>query len=439
MRKPIVIIGYSATAVGAIESIRRHDQTIGVVAISDERHDIYSRPLLSHYLAGEIDDARLNYRRPGFARRHHVEQILDDRVMAIDPEAHTVTTASGNSYAYSKLLLATGGVPIVPPIPGLDTEGVYTFTKLDDALHMLGYLRTETVQRVIVVGGGMIGIKAADALLKRGLHITMVELAPRILGAGFDETASRMMTGLLLDAGVEVLTGNTVVSVASRKMGDGCQSRVTQVTLREGGEIACDMLVLGIGVRPNASLAVDAGIKVGRGIVVDEYMRTSAQDIYAAGDVAEAYDMVVDMHRTVAIWPNAYRQGAIAGAHMVGVSRPDAGGIAMNAIEVCGVSAMSIGDATPQIDEQGADDRYEILSDSDERACTYKRLVLRGDRLVGAILIGNVNRAGIYTGLIRNKIDVSSLRNRLMSDHFGLLSLPDQYRKHVVTGEGIEV
>ena len=186
-------------------------------------------------------------------------------------------------------------------------------------------------------------------------------------------------------------------------------------------------------MRPNADLAKEAGITVNRGIVVDEYMRTSAPDVYAAGDVAEAYDLVVDMNRTVAIWPNAYRQGAIAGSHIVGVHRADAGGIAMNTIEVLGVPAMSIGNGN------APDEGHDILVETDIAKNCYRRLVLKDDCLVGAILVGNVNRAGIYTGLIRNKISIGDSRKNLMSEGFGLLSVPEKYRKHVVTGAGVEV
>ncbi|OGO04685.1 MAG: hypothetical protein A2Y73_01215 [Chloroflexi bacterium RBG_13_56_8] len=423
----IIIIGSSATAVGAVESIRQYDQSAEILIISEEPHMIYSRPLLSHYLAGEIDKPRLAHRHAGFFVRHNVTPILSSRVVAIDPEEHRVRTEDGQSYAYDKLLISTGGTPIVPPIPGIETEGVYTFTRLDDVLGILSYLETRPVERAVVMGGGMIGIKATDALMKRGLQVTMIELAPRILSAALDETASQLLTELLVEAGVQVLTENTVVAVRSES------GRVEAVELRDGRVIPCDLLVFGIGVRPNASLAEDAGITVNRGIVVDEYMRTSAPDIYAAGDVAEAYDLVVDMNRTVAIWPNAYRQGAIAGAHMVGVPRADRGGVAMNTVEVCGVPAMSIGNSNAPEGE------YEVLVALDAERRHYKRLVLRDDLLVGAVLVGNVNRAGIYTGLIRNQINVADCRKNLMSEHFGLLSLPVEYRKHVVTGMGIEV
>jgi NAD(P)H-nitrite reductase large subunit len=435
----IVIVGNSATAVGAIETIRLHDQRAEIITISEEPHMIYSRPMLSHYLAGDVDRVRLAYRRSDFYNRHNVQAILNARVTAIDTVAHAVRTEGGETFAYDKLLIATGGLPIVPPLPGLNAEGIFTFTRLDDAQGIIDYVDTAEdnslpsrgalpVRRAVVVGGGMIGIKAADALLKRRLHVTMVELAPRILSAALDEIASRMLTNLLREHGVEVLTNNTLAKIHSE--GD----KITAVETRDERLLPCDLLVFGIGVRPNAALAKEAGIAVNRGIVVDAFMRTSVPDVYAAGDVAEAYDLVVDMNRIVAIWPNAYRQGAIAGADIVGMPRPDQGGIAMNTVEVCGVPAMSIGSGNAEQTEG-----YEILSEVNESLHLYKRLVLRDNRLVGAILVGNISRAGIYTGLIRNKLEVGDVRKALLSDHFGLLSLPDQYRKHIVTGLAIEV
>ncbi len=338
----------------------------------------------------------------------------------------------------------------MPPIPGLDARGVYTFTRLSDAQAVVQDIEERKPEHAVVVGGGMIGIKAVEGLAERHIPVTVVELAPRILTAALDQTACDLLSKLLNEHGVSVLTENTVTEVlADGESGpEGHDTsinpggrRVSAVILKDGRRLPCDLLIFGIGVRPNASLAQEAGIVVNRGVVVDEYMRTSAPDVYAAGDVAEAYDLVVDMNRVVAIWPNAYRQGAIAGAHMVGMSRPDRGGIPMNTVDVCGVPAMSIGNANvdPASPSANGGQPYEIMSQLDEKNYRYKRLVLQGDYLVGAILVGNVNRAGIYTGLIRNKINIASCRKSLMSDNLSLLSLPDQYRKHIVTGAGIGV
>ncbi|NLT74063.1 MAG: NAD(P)/FAD-dependent oxidoreductase [Chloroflexi bacterium] len=423
----IVIIGNSATAVGAIESIREHDQSAEITVISDEGPMIYSRPMLSHYLAGEIDRARLAYRPSDFWTRHNVAVIADDAVVSIDPVGHSVETNSGRVIGYDRLLIATGGQPIVPPLPGLDLDGVFTFTRQGDATQLSRFLEGVNSPRALVVGGGMIGIKATDSLWKRGAHVTMVELAPMILAAALDGPASEMVCRLLRENGVDVRTENTVTEI------HGEDGRVRYATLKDASTVECDVVVFGIGVRPNSGLANAAGLKVNRGICVDEFMRSSNPHIYAAGDVAEAYDLVVDMNRTVAIWPNAYRQGAIAGAHMVGIERPDPGGVAMNTVEVMGVPAMSIGNGNAP--EEG----HDVLVRLDESANVYRRLVLREGRLVGAILVGEIDRAGIYTGLIRNRIDVGQQRQRLLDGHMSLLSTPEQYRKHVVRGAGIEV
>jgi len=422
-----VIIGNSATAVGAIESLRQTDQLAEVVVISEESHLIYSRPLLDHYLGGAIGADQLSYRDGDFYTQHNVMAVLDCSVVRIDTDAHAVATSRGETFVYDKLLIATGGVPIVPPVPGIETEGVHTFARLADAKAIDAQLAAGHVRRAVVVGGGMIGIKATDALIKRHTSVTMLELAPRILSAALDDTGSGMMANLLADAGVQVLVEDTVEHINS------IRGHLSSVTLRSGQEVPCELLVFGIGVRPNSGLAKEAGIQVNRGIVVDEYMRTSADDVYAAGDVAEAYDLVVDMNRTVAIWPNAYRQGAIAGAHMVGLDRPDRGGVAMNVIEVCGIPAISVGNGNVEGDE------YKVLADLTEREHRYKRLVLKDGRLVGVILIGQIDRAGIYTGLIRNRTLLGEAGEKLLGANISLLSLPDQYRKHVVTGAGIEV
>ena len=423
----VIIIGSSATAVGTVESLREHDQTAEILVISAEPHGIYSRPLLSHALAGEIDRKRLSYRGTDFYCRHGVVASLANRVTGIDTEHRTVRTSSGDVHSYDKLVIAMGGQPIVPPMRGIDSGGVTTFATLDDLVGIEDRLATGQVEHAVVVGGGMIGIKATDALSKRGVQVTMVELAPRILSAALDETSSTMMTELFAEHGVEVLTEDTVAEIVADK------GEIEAVTLRSGRTLPCELLVFGIGVRASSGLAKGAGIEVNRGIVVDEFMRTSAPDVYAAGDVSEAYDLVVDMNRTVAIWPNAYRQGAIAGAHIAGVERPDQGGIAMNAIEVCGVPCMTIGSGNVD------DPDHTALVDLDQRSRKYRRLVFKDKQLVGAILVGNISRAGIYTGLIRHKVDVADRGEDLLSDSISLLSVPDTYRKHVVKGEGIEV
>jgi len=424
-----VIIGNSAAAVGAIEAIRRCDAENPITVVADEPHHVYSRPLISYLLGGMVDEGRMDYRPRDFYTRYRVETMLGVEVTQVSPQEWSLALAGGGTLTYDRLLIATGGRPFVPPVPGVDVEGVFTFTCLDDARRMARYIEQHEARSALVVGGGLIGLKTAEALMARGLRVTIVELADRILSMTFDHTASGLAESLLRRAGADVRTGLTVKEIVERK------GRVDHAVLQDGERVECDLVVFAIGVRPNVGLIPpEAGIQVNRGIVTDRRMQTSVPGIYAAGDCAEGYDMLLGEHRPIAIWPNAYRQGYVAGCNIAGVKREYEGGMPMNSVEVCGVPTISVGLTDPP---EG--DGYEILERYDRAAPAYKRLVLRDNRLVGAICIGVVDRAGIYTGLIRDRVDVAPFKDYLLAGNFGLISLPREYRKHLVVGEGIEV
>jgi NAD(P)H-nitrite reductase large subunit len=255
-------------------------------------------------------------------------------------------------------------------------------------------------------------------------------LADRILSVSFDRTASELAEAILRREGAQIRTCTSADEIVGK---DG---RVDHAVLRDGERIQCDLVVFAIGVRPNVGMIPqDAGITINRGIVVDSHMRTSVPEVYAAGDCVEIHDLLLGVSRPIAIWPNAYRQGQVAGANMAGTEREYPGGFPMNSVEVCGVPTISVGLTDPQDDR----DKYEIMEYCDRETPVYKKLVLRDNRLVGAICVGNINRAGIYTGLIRDRTDISPFKDHLLSGNFGLISLPQDLRKHLVVGEGIEV
>ena len=424
------IVGNSSAAIAAVEAIRSLDADGQIVLISGETEHTYSRPLISYRLAGKVDDARMAYRPADFYHAQKVETLLGETVVSVNPRQKKITLASGRTLSFDKLLLSTGGSPIVPPIKGIDgMAGVFTFTSYGDVREIESYInRRGNVREAIVLGGGMIGLKTAEALLARGLKVTIVELADRLLSASFDRTASDMMVGALEARGAAVALQSTVADVF------GAAGGIKGVHLSSGAELYCQMLVAAIGVRPNVGFLSDSGIEINRGIVVDERMQTSAADIYAAGDVAEAYDLLLDSKRPIPILPLAYRQGMIAGRNMAGHDETYRGGLAMNAIEVCGLPTISLGDSA-----RGEDAGHEVMTFHDARAGVYRKVVVSGGRIVGLILVGEIDRAGIYAGLIERKVDVSAVKHLLLSDAFGLLSLDPQYRKHMVNGPGIEV
>jgi NAD(P)H-nitrite reductase large subunit len=425
-----VIVGNSVAAVGAIEAIRQTDRTNPITVVADEPQHVYARPLISHLLGGQVDDSRMYYRPPDFYERFQVETMLGIEVTQVQTAERQLALAGGGTLAYDRLLIATGGRPFVPSLPGADLEGTFTFTRWSDARNIERYLKKNHVESAVVVGGGLIGLKTTEALMERHVRVTVVELADRILSISFDRTASRMAETLLRKAGTEIRTGTSVVEITER---DG---RVDTAVLRDGERVQGDMVVFAIGVRPNVGLVTpESGILVKRGIVVDRRMRTSVRDVYAAGDCVEAYDLLLGVDRPIAIWPNAYRQGYVAGSNMTGVEKEYAGSFPMNSVEVCGVPTISVGLTDPQEEPES----YETLVYIDREAPTYKKLVMRDNRLVGAICVGNIDRAGIYTGLIRTRTDISAFKDHLLSGNFGMISLPREYRDEFVVTKEIEM
>ena len=425
-----VIIGNSAAAVGAVEAIRQYDQENPITIVSDEPHHVYSRPLISYLLGGLVDESRMNYRPADFYEKNRVEAMLGVEVNGIDTKENTLSLQGGGRLDYDRLLISSGGKPFVPPVPGSDLEGIFTFTKWQEARRIDRYIRDRHVETALVIGGGLIGFKTVEALIARGIKVTVVELADRILSTIFDRTASKLAEAVLRREQVEIRTGTTVQEIIGRGR------RIDHVLLRDGERIDCDLLVFAIGVRPNTGfISQTSEIEINRGICVDRMMRTSVPNVYAAGDCVEAYDMLADIDRPIAIWPTAYRQGHVAGCNMAGHEKVYGGGFPMNAMSICDVPTISVGITDPPRD----DVQYEVLDEYDRGNLTYKKLVLRNHRLVGGVFIGDIDRAGIYTGLIRDEVDVRPFKNHLLSGNFGLISLPKDYRKHLVVGEGIEV
>jgi NAD(P)H-nitrite reductase large subunit len=431
---PYLIIGNSVAAMGAIDGIREHDARSLITVVAKEPEHTYSRPLISYLLSGKVDESRMFFRPTDFYEKNNIKALLGVEATSIDTEKRIVKTSDGGSLGFGKLLIATGGRPILPEDikgmpkgPAREKQGVFTFTTWNDARKIKDYIERNSVKKAVVVGGGLIGLKSTEALMGLSIKITVVELMDCILSATFDKTASDLATKLLEKAGVKVLCGTTIEKI--NKQGP----RIKSVTMKDGTKEHCDMLVFAIGVLPEKSIAEGTEIEIDRGILVDQNMRTPVRGIYAAGDVAQALDLLSGMKRTIPIFPNAYRQGYIAGCNMAGKKRAYEGGMAMNSIDICGVPTISVGITAPD------DKDYEVISALDVSASTYKKLVLRDDKIIGAIFIREIDRAGIITGLIRNKISVSEFKDLLLTEEFGLISLPEQYRKYVISGREITV
>ena len=421
-----LIIGNSAAAIGAVEAIRRNDKGSPVTIISDEPHHVYSRPLISYLLAGYVTKNKMFYRDENFYRDNNVETVFNKKVTGIDKKKKQAILDDKKRINYDRLLIATGGTPFIPPIKGKERKNVYAFTKWSDAAEIIKIstspipsLQKRGVRRkAVVVGAGMIGLKAIEGLNAIGIDVTVVELAPEVLSRALDKDASRIVQRKMEEAGVEVITNNEVIEIT------GKGNVANGVVLRDKKKIKCDLVIIAIGVIPNTGFLKGSGIKINRGIVVDEKMETNVKRVYAGGDVAEALNMLTNEKMPIPIWPLAYRQGEIAGDRMSGGSLVYKGGFPMNSIEFPGAPTISIG----IIDPRG--EGYESLIKNDSVNGNYKRIIIKNERLVGAILVGaDVDRAGILTGLIKEQTPVTSFKDKLLDRNFGFVHTSREHRR----------
>jgi NAD(P)H-nitrite reductase large subunit len=279
----------------------------------------------------------------------------------------------------------------------------------------------------VVIGAGLIGISVTEALVKRGLTVTLVELQDKILSLLLDPKGSDIVESVIRKAGVTVVTGQSVQRITGKPENDGA---VGGVVLTKGEQKPCDVVVIAIGVVPRTELVAGTEVKLNRGIVVDNFMRTNIPDVYASGDVAEAYDFTLNQNRLLPLWPLAVLEGRVAGYNMAGKKTDYAGGTNMSALKYFGIPIISIGIANPK--EESA---YEILTKHDPQKNLYKKLVLKDNVIVGITIIDGIERAGILFHLMKNRVNVKKFKQALLSDDFSLASLPSAVRKKVYRGE----
>ena len=383
-----VIVGNGVSAIGAIEGIRQHDRDGRILIISDEEVPTYGRPLISYYLSDKIKFETLPFRQEAFYKQNNVEMKLGSRVLSVDSPAKTIILDSGESVSYDKLLLATGGSPVKPPLPGIDGPGVHNFTTVAHAEALRDLV--DRVNKVVVIGAGLIALKAAEGFAEKGVDVTIV-VRSRIMRTYFDETAGELIVDHLEKNGIRFMQGTGTKEIV--RHGDGTIKGVET----DQGFVEADVVIVAAGVRPNMGLASQAGIETNKGIRVNDYMATSDSDVYAAGDVAEAKDLLTGEYTVRPIWPNAYSQGRYAGLNMAGADKPYTGGLSMNSITYYGLATISVGE-TNLADDAG----FETDVFLDREKSIYRKLIFKDDKLAGCILIGDIDGAGFYTSFIKN-------------------------------------
>ena len=410
MNYDYLIIGNSTAAVGCIEGIRAVDDQGSVCVATDENYRVYGRPLISYILWGKTTEEKaLEYRPADFYEKNNVELKLGVRATKIDPKKKTVALSNGETVGYSRLLCATGSRPFVPPMEGLETvEKKFNFMTLDDAKALDEAVAEDS--RVLIIGAGLIGLKCAEGISGKTRNIKVVDLADRILPSILDKKGSEIVQKYIEEQGVEFYLNNSAAKLENGK-----------ATLKNGEEIEFDVLVVAVGVRANTELVAEAGGEVNRGIVTDLRCETTLKDVYAAGDCAESYDITSDTSRVLALLPNAYKQGYAAGVNMAGGDKLYDDAMPMNAIGFFGLHVITA----------GSYDGEEVISGEGN---VYKKLVIKDNKLVGYIMIGDILRAGIYTRLIREQTPLDEVDYELMLSRPAEMIFPKAVRAKDVGG-----
>jgi len=401
--KRYVIIGGGIAGVSCIEGIRSRDAEGEITLLSDEPVSNYGRPLISYYLQGKTDLPRMSWRGADFYEKNRVTALHGAAAERIDPEKRSVKLSDGTALPYDALCVCTGSVPFIPEFAGLETvENRFCFTKLSDALALEKAVGASS--RVLIVGAGFIGLKCAEGLRDRAGSVTVCDLARHAMSANLDADCAAILERHLEQNGIRLLLGDTV------RRFDGQRAE-----MQSGQTVEFDVLVLAVGVRPNAALAASAGAKVERGILVGEGMRTSLHGVWAAGDCTGATDITTGERSVLANLPSAALQGRVAGAGMAGGDAVFDKGIKMNSIGFFGLHIMSAGTCTDC-----------VYSEVTENSC--KKLFAGGGVLTGFLLVGDVARAGIYTALIRERTPLEDVDFDAVCREPSLLPFGKDYR-----------
>ncbi|MEO0619685.1 MAG: FAD-dependent oxidoreductase [Pseudomonadota bacterium] len=394
-----VIVGAGPAGVTAAETLRKLAPADRITIIGDEPEAPYSRMAIPYLLEGDIDEAGTHLRSDSAHFSALDIEVQQDRVVTVVTGQKRLQLASGHAVDYSKLLIATGSSPARPPINGLDAPGVHHCWTLADARHIIS--RATSGDEVVLLGAGFIGCIILEALASRGVKLTVVEMGDRMVPRMLDEAAGGMLKRWCEDRGIRVLTGTRVTAVEEADSG--------LMIATDGGEkLPARLFVVAAGVKPNVGFLASSGIEIGDGIRVDHTMQSSAPDVYAAGDVAEARDLSTGGFDVLAIQPVAVEHGYTAAMNMAGHVTEHRGSLNMNVLDTVGLISTSFGS---WMGVDGGD--HGTLRD--DQGFRYLRLEFDGDRLVGGQSVGMTEHVGIMRGLIQTGLRLGSWKEKLQS------------------------
>lgn len=401
-----VIIGNGPAGISAVKTILERDSKARVTLIGDEELPPYSRILITYYLEGKITKEKIFVYGEELLKSPRVEFRYPVKIVSIDVKNKYIFSSGGEMLNYDRLLIASGASPKIPSQPGMHSKCVYTIRNFSDIEEI--HNKLVKIRDCVFLGGGMVSLKMAQALKRKGVKVTVVVSGDHIISQRLDKEGAQIVADYLKSKNIQVITNEMaqeIINYRNRKL----------IYFSSGKKLETDMVIIGKGVTPNYNFIDRNQIKVNQGIVVDEHLRTSAVDIFAAGDVVESQDLLYQKFRLNPILSNAVKQGRIAALNMMGGKYSYQGNIEMNSIQLFDLPIISIG----LINNQNK--KYKEVSHYDSYNNSYRRLLFDGDLLVGAIIIGgDIKSAGIYHQIIENKKRVKK-KKELLNNKFSLL------------------
>ena len=380
--KRYVIIGGGPAGINAAAAIRARDGEGEILVLDRDRDPPYYRTELDTYIGGSTSDAELPLHPPVYYQEQRIALRLQSVVARLKPSDRRVEMVDGERVEYDALLLAPGSYPLTVSCPGSQLTGVMTVRTWDDARRVTQEV-LETDRPILVVGGGVLGLILAEGIRQRGRQVVLLEREPRLWAPVLDEVASGLLRRGLTQSGIEVLLGEEIVEVYEEN------GRVTNVRTSGGRRMDAALVVVAIGVRPDIGFLNGSGVRTDRGILIDHEFRTNVPDVFAAGDAAQTYDPISGQFRVVTNWNNAVEQGKLAGGIMAGSSDVYRGVIVSNSETFSGVRVTVLGVTLPTADGT------IVMTGRDQAKGIYRKLVLRQDKLIGALLVGNTSGEGM--------------------------------------------
>ncbi|MEC0315192.1 NADPH-nitrite reductase [Bacillus subtilis] len=386
-KKQLVLVGNGMAGVRAIEEILSvAKDEFQITIFGAEPHPNYNRILLSKVLQGDTDIKDITLNDWDWYEENNIQLYTNETVIKVDTENKTVITDADRIQPYDELILATGSVPFILPIPGADKKGVTAFRDIKDTDTMLA--ASKQYKKAAVIGGGLLGLEAARGLLNLGMDVSVIHLAPFLMERQLDATAGRLLQNELEKQGMTFLLEKQTEEI----VGD---DRVEGLRFKDGTSIEADLVVMAVGIRPNTTLGAESGIPVNRGIIVNDYMQTEIPHIYAVGECAEhrgiAYGLVAPL----------YEQAKVLAKHMCGIeTKPYEGSVLSTQLKVSGVEVFSAGDFNES-------EEKKAIKVFDEQDGIYKKIVLRGNQIVGAVLFGDSSEGNRLFSMIQKEADIS--------------------------------